>query len=226
MPPMMVAPLRLVPGTMARHCTRPTFSASSGPMSSTLWMRTAVCWRRSAHRMTKPPRMKVLATTTGVNRCSLMALPNSRPSSTAGRKPISTFSVKRCAWRWLGSATSVSRMRCQYTRMTAKMAPVWMAMSKTLALASSKPSSEPARIRWPVDEIGRNSVSPSTTPMTAALSSKTVSTRVLVSFSPSEKKRGLSAAPRALAAGPPAVRAAPGAFHAAQPPAVARRWPA
>jgi hypothetical protein len=28
-------------------------------------------------------------------------------------------------------------------------------MSKTLALASSKPSSAPARIRWPVDEIGK-----------------------------------------------------------------------
>jgi hypothetical protein len=32
--------------------------------------------------------------------------------------------------------------------------PVWIAMSKTLALSSSKSSSEPARIRWPVDEIG------------------------------------------------------------------------
>src|SRR6185369_7853469 len=44
------------------------------------------------------------------------------------------------------------------------MAPVWIAMSKTLAFSSSKPSSDPARIRWPVLEIGRNSVSPSTTP--------------------------------------------------------------
>ena len=34
-----VAPERLVPGTMPRHCTRPTFSASSGPMSSTVSMR-------------------------------------------------------------------------------------------------------------------------------------------------------------------------------------------
>jgi hypothetical protein len=41
----------------------------------------------------------------------------------------------------VGSATSVSRIFCQYTMITARMAPVWMAMSNTLALASSKPSS-------------------------------------------------------------------------------------
>jgi hypothetical protein len=64
MPPMMVAPERLVPGIMARHCTRPTFSASSGAMSSTASMRTRF-WRRSAHRMMKPPTMKALATTVG-----------------------------------------------------------------------------------------------------------------------------------------------------------------
>src|SRR5215207_9597996 len=61
--------------------------------------------------------------------------------------------------------------------ITARIAPVWIAMSKTLAFSSSKPSSAPARIRWPVDEIGRNSVRPSTMPMTAALASKTISTR-------------------------------------------------
>ena len=53
--------------------------------------------------------------------------------------------------------------------ITAKIAPVWIAMSNTLAFSPSKPSSEPARIRWPVLETGRNSVSPSTTPITAAL---------------------------------------------------------
>jgi DNA-binding transcriptional regulator YhcF (GntR family) len=72
-----------------------------GVMSSTSWMRATAglfCWRFSAHRMMKPPRMKVLATTTGVNRCALMALPNSRPSTTAGRKATSTLSTKRCAF--------------------------------------------------------------------------------------------------------------------------------
>ena len=58
MPPMMVAPLRLVPGIMARHCTNPTFSASFQSMSSASRTRTALppaAWRFSAHRMMKPP---------------------------------------------------------------------------------------------------------------------------------------------------------------------------
>jgi hypothetical protein len=121
--------------------------------------------------------MKVLATTTGVNRFSLIALPSSSPSTTAGRKPISTLSTSRRALGWRGSATRVAWIFCQYTRITAKIAPVWIAMSNTLAFSSSKPSSAPARIRWPVDEIGRNSVNPSTMPMIAALASKTISTR-------------------------------------------------
>jgi hypothetical protein len=153
--------------------------------------------RRSAHRMMKPPMMKVLATTVGVNRWALMALPNSRPSTTAGRKAISTLSAKRRAFGWRGSATTVEWILCQKTSTTAKMAPVWIAMSKTLALSSSKPSSEPARIRWPVDEIGRNSVRPSTIPMMAALTSKTMSTRA-----PGKDAHYRCAAPEACHAGP------------------------
>ena len=49
------------------------------------------------------------------------------------------------------------------------MAPVWMAISKTLAVSPVKFSIEPARIKWPVDEMGKNSVKPSTMPMRAAL---------------------------------------------------------
>jgi len=59
---------------------------------------------------------------------------------------------------------------------TARMAPLWIAMSKTLDLASVMPSRLPVRMRWPVDEIGRNSVSPSTMPMMAALISRMTST--------------------------------------------------
>ncbi|KAI1691922.1 hypothetical protein DdX_21566 [Ditylenchus destructor] len=70
MPPMMVEPLRLVPGIIAKHCTRPTLSASHGVMSSTCSTRTDPGGRFSAHRMMKPPMMKVLATTVGMNRCS------------------------------------------------------------------------------------------------------------------------------------------------------------
>ena len=41
--------------------------------------------------------MKVVATTAGVKRCALIALPNSRPSTTAGTKAIATLSAKRRA---------------------------------------------------------------------------------------------------------------------------------
>ena len=69
--------------------------------------------------------------------------------------------------------------RSRYCQITANIAPVWIAISKTLAVSPVKSSSEPARIRWPVDEIGRNSVSPSTTPMMAAFSSRIGSKAVL-----------------------------------------------
>src|SRR2546428_6821321 len=44
------------------------------------------------------------------------------------------------------------------------MAPSWMMISKAAARGPTKPSAWPARIRWPVDETGRNSVAPSTSP--------------------------------------------------------------
>jgi L-lactate permease len=88
----------------------------------------------------KPPRMKVLATTTGVKRWALIALPNSSPRMTAGMKAISTLTVKRCACRLVGRAATVSRIFFQYTMITARMAPVWIAMSKTLAFRRRSPA--------------------------------------------------------------------------------------
>ena len=63
--------------------------------------------------MMKPPTMKVLATTTGVNRCALMALPNSRPSTTAGTNAISTLMTNCRALADVGKATAVARIFCQ-----------------------------------------------------------------------------------------------------------------
>src|SRR5213080_4994269 len=48
------------------------------------------------------------------------------------------------------------------------MAPSWMTISKAAARGPTNPSAWPARIRWPVDETGRNSVAPSTSPRTIA----------------------------------------------------------
>jgi hypothetical protein len=44
------------------------------------------------------------------------------------------------------------------------MAPTWMVIAKTVAAWWSKLSSDEARIKWPVEEIGRNSVMPSMMP--------------------------------------------------------------
>ncbi len=61
--------------------------------------------------------------------------------------------------------------------MTAMMAPGWIATSNAFMTSESgRPSSDWVRIRWPVDDTGRNSVSPSTMPMMAALISSNVST--------------------------------------------------
>ncbi len=65
-------------------------------------------------------------------------------------------------------ATLSSRSR--YSQTTARMAPDWMTISNSLPRSSLKSSRSPARIRWPVDEMGRNSVSPSTMPRMRALS--------------------------------------------------------
>ena len=93
---MMVAPERDVPGISAKHCAKPTLSASRQVMSSTDSTRT-VCWRRSAHRITSAPTMKAIATGTGRNSFALMALPNSRPSTAAGMNATTRFKAKRCA---------------------------------------------------------------------------------------------------------------------------------
>ena len=46
----------------------------------------------------------------------------------------------------------------------ARIAPGWMATLNNAHLSASKPSNSVARMRCPVDETGRYSVSPSTTP--------------------------------------------------------------
>jgi hypothetical protein len=48
------------------------------------------------------------------------------------------------------------------------MAPSWITMSKTLPFSSFTPRRSETMIRWPVEEIGRNSVRPSTTPSRSA----------------------------------------------------------
>src|SRR3954452_13891866 len=50
------------------------------------------------------------------------------------------------------------------------MAPSWITTSKTVLPGPVNPISSAARIRWPVEETGRNSVTPSTMPRMTAIS--------------------------------------------------------
>jgi len=51
----------------------------------------------------------------------------------------------------------------------ARIAPSWMMTLKAAHFSASKPRSSVARIRWPVEETGRNSVTPSTMPRMIAI---------------------------------------------------------
>src|SRR6187401_1393750 len=48
------------------------------------------------------------------------------------------------------------------------MAPSWMEISVLEATSPVNPNAWPAKIRWPVEDTGRNSVSPSTMPRITA----------------------------------------------------------
>src|SRR5574343_453682 len=162
-PPMMVAPEREVPGINANAWAIPSLKASTTDISSTVCTRMT-CWRRSAHRITNAPRMKVVATAIGLNRLALIALPKARPRMASGRKATNRL---RMNLRAAGSdvapwATLSSRSR--YSQTTARMAPNWITISNNLPRSSLKFSKSPARIKCPVDEMGSNSVSPSTIP--------------------------------------------------------------
>ncbi|MOA54253.1 hypothetical protein D3C78_1778380 [compost metagenome] len=85
-----------MPGIIARHWAQPIFSACFQLMSSTACT-SMVCWRCSAHSMTKPPITSALATVIGLNsQCSIRSA-KARPRITAGKKAISRLAVKRCA---------------------------------------------------------------------------------------------------------------------------------
>ena len=57
----------------------------------------------------------------------------------------------------------------QYKTAAAPIAPSWMAISKLFKNSVlAKPKRLPESIRWPVEEIGKNSVMPSTKPKMTA----------------------------------------------------------
>ncbi len=82
---------------------------------------------------------------------------------------MNRLSAKRCAGWLRFSSRTVSIKRARNTQQTARMAPSCITTSNSLPFSSLKSSSWPTMIRWPVLEIGRNSVSPSTMPRIRAL---------------------------------------------------------
>ena len=97
-PPMMVAPVREVPGMSEKHCATPTISASFHVIESTAVTRGAP-WRLyqySTAKMTSAPTMSAIATGFGWKRYSLICFWNASPTIAAGRNATNRFNAKRC----------------------------------------------------------------------------------------------------------------------------------
>ena len=120
----------------------------------------------------KPPTIRAIATTMGLSSSALMYLWASTPTMAAGRKATVTAAAKRIA---TGSRHRTPRIVAQilarYSTQTARIAPSWITISKTLPGGPWKCSNSPARMRWPVEETGRNSVMPSMRPSTTVFQS-------------------------------------------------------
>ena len=167
--PMMVAPERLTPGIIATHCTSPTPSAwraGSWPIPVAGPGRAV----RSIARMANPPSTSAAQTTSGLPSSTSMYLLAASPITTEGRKARSRLRRKA---RLSGSSRSTpiptAQNVRQYCTTTARIAPSWMTTLNTFQVSESKPNSSVARIRCPVEETGRNSVSPSTMPSRTAV---------------------------------------------------------
>src|SRR6266568_7667390 len=119
-----------------------------------------------------------------------MSFPNARPNRAAGRKAIARLSAKRCAAWSEARPTNTPQNLVRYSHTIASIAPVWITISNTFAFSPLKPSRSPARIRWPVEETGKNSVRPSTTPSIKAFAGTTRSTAA-----PEKRRSGAASGP-------------------------------
>src|SRR5262249_15102458 len=118
--------------------------------------------------MTMPPAMNETAITRGVVYSTRLTTPeNSAPAAAAGRNATNSISTK---WRASGSDGSPASTRAifaRYSQTIARIEPSWIRTVNTPP-GSSNPRRRSAISRWAVDETGRNSVSPCTTPNNAA----------------------------------------------------------
>ncbi|GAM05604.1 hypothetical protein MBENS4_2602 [Novosphingobium sp. MBES04] len=124
--PMMVAPERLVPGTMARHWAKPTPTHLDSGSSATPVSGPGLATFSMA-RMAMPPTISAQATTLGEpSRLSIQSL-SRRPSTAEGMNATTTLRTKRIE---VGLSSSRPMPTAQKVRqkwaMTARIAPSWM----------------------------------------------------------------------------------------------------
>ena len=118
-----------------------------------------------------PPTSSAQPTTIGLPSSTSMCFFSAKPITAEGRKASRTLRTKAMLGACSRSSPrpTVQNVR-QYCTTTARIAPSWMTTLNTFQVSASKPSSSVARIRWPVEETGMNSVRPSTMPRRMAVS--------------------------------------------------------
>ncbi|MNI65888.1 hypothetical protein D3C73_1214160 [compost metagenome] len=111
-----------------------------------------------------PPMISAQATGLTVSGSDQPALRTTRPTTAVTRKAAPSLNTYSRFSRWPKPVASCSR-RWRNTSTTARIAPAWMMMLKK---SDRAPSQCWAISRWPVLEIGRNSVKPSRMPSSRA----------------------------------------------------------
>ena len=155
-PAVMVIPARLTPGTRANTCATPMSSAPRQDRPSTDVSTGA---RASTHHSSAPPSRVVQAMTSRARRASGLNTCSASPASTTGTLAAATCRASRPA----GARAMAHTSRRKYTS-TEPSVPTCTAMSSS-ALSPQPcpwPSSAWVRTRWPLELMGRNSVTPCT----------------------------------------------------------------
>ena len=156
-PPMIVAPEREVPGMSEKHCASPTLSASFQSMSSTRVTRGAPVAlvpaldredRERAHdeRDRHAHRVEEVRLDLRLER---------EPHDRGGQEGHDEVRREALLHRIAREARERRAKRARYSQHTARIAPSWITMSKTLPFSSFRPSRSETMIRCPVEEIGQ-----------------------------------------------------------------------
>ena len=153
--PNIVAADRETPGIIDKDCTSPIKSACLVDIfSMDIDSFFTSLWKISTIIINKPPiKSDKTVISSFPSRYSLINLYRIKPIMPVGIKAIIIFFQISLFWS----------KRFLYKKIIASIAPSWIIISKLFKkLLSGIESNFPAKIRCPVDDIGRNSVKPST----------------------------------------------------------------